>query len=176
MEEELQEKNSPELNPKLNLEAVIDGRIDRVKQAHNTVNKYALGSMAVAIVPLPLVDLVAVSGVQLKMVHNIAKQYEVPFSRDLVKPLIASLLGDIITVTMAKYVATNLVKLVPVAGQISGFASSAALFGAATYAVGKIFVEHFESGGTFLNFEADKMKNHLQQLFEEGQQFVAKNK
>ncbi|MBE9561560.1 MAG: YcjF family protein [Proteobacteria bacterium] len=173
MEEELQ---TTEKTQKVEMETVIDDRIDRVKQAHSIVNKYALGSMAVAIVPLPLIDLAAVSGVQLKMVHSISKQYEIPFSRNLVKPLIASLLGDIITVTMTRYVATNLVKLVPVAGQISGFASSAALFGSATYAIGKIFVEHFESGGTFLNFEADKMKDNLQQLYKEGQQFVATNK
>ena len=175
MEEQLQEQSTGNQEI-INMEVAINSRVDRATQAHSTVKKYALGSMAVAIVPLPLVDLAAVSGVQAKMVHTIAKQYEVPFSRDLVKPLIASLLGDIITVTMAKYVATNLIKLVPVAGQVSSFASSAALFGAATYAVGKIFVEHFESGGTFLNFEADKMKDHLHQLFEEGQKFVAVNK
>ncbi len=173
----MEEQEQPTVNQEvINIEAAIDSRVDRVTQAHSTVNKYALGSMAVAIVPLPLVDLAALSGVQLKMAHSIAKQYEVPFSRNLVKPLIASLLGDIITVSMTKYVATNIIKLVPVAGQVSSFASSAALFGAATYAVGKIFVEHFESGGTFLNFEADKMKDHLHQLFEEGRKFVASSK
>ncbi|MDM8567143.1 YcjF family protein [Candidatus Halobeggiatoa sp. HSG11] len=172
-EEELQ---TTEEVQEVSMENAIDSRIDRAKQAHSTVNRYALGSMAVAIVPLPLIDLAAVSGVQLKMVHSISKHYEIPFSRDLAKPLIASLLGDIVAVTMTKYVATNLVRLVPVAGQVSSFASSAALFGSATYAIGKIFVEHFESGGTFLNFEADKMKNNLQQLFEEGQKFVSKNK
>ncbi|HHB91598.1 MAG TPA: DUF697 domain-containing protein [Thioploca sp.] len=168
------EEQSIENKEIINIKAAIDSRVDRATQAHSTVNKYALGSMAIAIVPLPLVDLAALSGVQLKMVHSIAKQYEVPFSRNLVKSLIASLLSDIITFTMTKYLASNLIKLIPVAGQASSFASSATLFGATTYAVGKIFIEHFESGGTFLNFEADKMKEHLHQLFEEGQNFVSK--
>ncbi|MEN8217439.1 MAG: hypothetical protein ABFS56_13940 [Pseudomonadota bacterium] len=44
-------------------------QIERAAQAHETVKKYALGSMAIAAVPLPLVDLAAVTGLQVKMLH-----------------------------------------------------------------------------------------------------------
>jgi len=32
--------------------------------------------------------------------------------------------------------------------------------GAATYAIGKVFVRHFASGGTFLTFNPEKVKDY----------------
>ena len=48
------------------------------------------------------------------------------------------------------------------------------LAGATTYAVGKVFIQHFESGGTFLNFNPDSVKEYYETMFKEGQS-VAEN-
>jgi hypothetical protein len=37
---------------------------------------------------------------------------------------------------------------------------------AATYAVGQVFIQHFESGGTFLDFDPDKVREHFRQEFD----------
>jgi len=55
---------------------------------------------------------------------------------------------------------------------VSGMVSMAALGGAGTYAVGKVFIEHFESGGTFLSFDPDKVREKFKALFEKGKEFV----
>jgi uncharacterized protein (DUF697 family) len=108
------------------------------------------------------------------MVHSIANKYEVPFSQNLVKSLIAALTGGVLSATTATSI-TSLVKMVPFIGQVAGFIGGAVMFGATSYAIGKVFIEHFESGGTFLDFEPENMKAHFQQLFEEGQKFAAKD-
>ena len=154
------------------MEESLQKRVERADQAHYTVKKYTLGSMAIAAVPLPLVDLAAVTGLQVKMVHSIANQYEVPFSQNLVKSLIAALTGGALSATTAIPIA-SLVKAVPLVGQVAGFIGGAVMFGATSYAIGKIFIEHFESGGTFLNFDPEQMKAHFLKLFEEGKQFAA---
>ena len=51
-------------------------------------------------------------------------------------------------------------------------AETAYVGGATTYAVGKVFIEHFESGGTFLDFDPEKMRDHFQELYEEGKQLA----
>jgi uncharacterized protein (DUF697 family) len=51
--------------------------------------------MGASLVPVPLFDLLALSGVQLKMLHSLTKLYEVPFSKNLGKSSIASLLGGV---------------------------------------------------------------------------------
>lgn len=145
----------------------ITERVNRALQAHCTVKNYMMGAMAIGLIPLPLVDMVAVTAIQLKAIHSIAKQYGVAFSQNRVKSLLISLLGG--TITM---MTTVLAKSLPVIGQATGIISAMIIGGATTYAVGKVFIEHFESGGTFLDFDPEKMRDHFQELYEEGKQLA----
>jgi len=154
------------------MEEALDERVARNVEAHETLKSYVLVSMAVGVVPVPLIDIAALIGIQLKLVHSIAEQYNVPFSSALANSLILSLLGSVVTTTAVMPLA-SVVKVIPVVGSVSSFLSMAILGGATTYAVGKVFVQHFESGGTFLDFEPEKVKEHFKSLFEEGQKFAA---
>ncbi|MDO7639077.1 MAG: hypothetical protein MUQ61_00270, partial [OM182 bacterium] len=58
------------------------------------------------------------------------------------------------------------VKLIPVIGTLVGGLSLSALGAASTYAVGKVFVEHFEKGGTLANFSVDSVKDEFKKAFE----------
>ena len=44
--------------------------------------------------------------------------------------------------------------------------------GAYTWALGRVFIQHFESGGTFLNFDAEKVREHFKAEFEEGRKMA----
>jgi len=147
----------------------------RTDQANRTVKNYMIGSLAVGLVPIPLVDLAAVTAIQLTMLHSLAKRYEIPFEKEMGKSVIASLLGGVFTTETAISVA-SVIKVIPVVGQISGAISVAILSGATTYAVGKVFIQHFESGGTFLDFDPEKVRNYFTEQFQEGQQVAAKLK
>ena len=153
----------------------IESRVIRASQAHQLVKRYALNSLATGFIPLPLIDMAALFGIQLKMLYDLAKQYEVPFSHNMANALVGAVLGGFIpTATVTTPISASLSKGLPLFGQISGIIGIAATGGASTYAVGKIFIEHFESGGTFLNFNPDKMRQHFRELYEEGMQLVAK--
>jgi len=156
-------------------EQPTDEKVVRLKQAQKTVRNYAMGSMAVGLIPVPLVDIAALTGVQLKMLHKLAGVYEIEFSKELVKSLIGALLGGVIPVTVASPLA-SLIKIVPGVGQASGTISMVVMGGAGTYAVGSVFVEHFESGGTFLTFDPEKAKEKFKTLVEEGKKVVTRKK
>ena len=53
-------------------EEALNQRVKRVEKAHEAIKNYTIGAMAVGFVPLPLVDLAALSGIQLKLVHSLA--------------------------------------------------------------------------------------------------------
>jgi uncharacterized protein (DUF697 family) len=144
----------------------------RTKQANHTVNNYMIGSLAVGLVPVPLFDLAAVTAIQLTMLHRLAKQYEIPFKKETGKSLIASLLGGVFTTQTAVPVA-SVIKFIPIVGQASGAISVALLSGATTYAVGKVFIQHFESGGTFLDFDPEKVRDYFAEQLQEGQLVAA---
>ena len=164
-------KTATQDNPIPSMEEVVQGKVARISEAHEMVKPYVMASLVVGLVPVPVVDLAALTGVQIKMLHSLANQYEIPFSHNMVKSLVAPLISSVLTVTTAAPLASAM-KIIPFFGSVSGVISMSVLGGAATYAVGKMFIQHFESGGTFLDFDPETVKTHFQELFEEGKQFA----
>jgi uncharacterized protein (DUF697 family) len=76
--------------------------------------------------------------------------------------------------TIGAAVTTSLLKSIPLIGSLSGLVAVPALAAAFTYAVGKIFLQHFASGGTFLDFDPQKVREYFARQFEEGKLVVAK--
>ena len=148
--------------------AEIERKTDK---ANGIVKKYMLGSLAVGIVPIPLMDMAILSGLQLKMLHSLARLYEVAFSETLGKSLIASLLGGGISASVSSSFA-GLFKVVPFIGQSAHLVSTSLFSGASTYAIGKVFIQHFESGGTFLTFDPQRVRHYYARQFEKGKEEV----
>ncbi len=119
--------------------------------AEKAVERYSLYGGAAGLIPLPGLDLATVGGVQIQMLRRLSKIYDVPFSKNLGKSLIAALAGALIPATSGMG-AVSLVKSVPVAGTIVAVMAMPTLSAGATYAIGMAFVEHFASGGTLLDF------------------------
>jgi uncharacterized protein (DUF697 family) len=139
----------------------------RRHEASNIIKTYMGWSAGAGLLPVPYVDLATVTGLQIKMVADLANVYNVPFSRNAVKSIIAGLLGSILPSTLARG-ASSLVKAIPGVGSVLGMLSAPAFNTASTYAVGKVFVQHFEAGGNILNFDTDGMREHFKKEFEEG--------
>ena len=148
---------------------------DSGDSSEGTIRNHVIGSMGVGLIPIPVVDLVALTGIQLNMLRKLAKDYDIPFSKDKVKNILASLIGGGIPVTFAGAF-TSLMKAVPIIGQTTGALAMPILAGATTYAVGKVFTQHFASGGTFLNFNPDEVKDYYYEMFKEGQNMASKIK
>ncbi|WP_295885983.1 YcjF family protein [uncultured Thiohalocapsa sp.] len=144
--------------------------------AERLVHQYTLGAMAVGLVPVPLVDLAALVAVQLKMLHGLAGLYDIDFKADLGRSAVASLVGGVLPGAMAPTLAASLSKLIPVSGQLLGGGTLVILNGAATYAIGKVFIQHFAAGGTFLTFDPEAVRDYFEQQFEAGKQVAAELK
>jgi uncharacterized protein (DUF697 family) len=132
------------------------------------VKRYMLWSMGAGAIPMPVVDLAAVTGVQLKMLSELAKEYGVPFREDRGKAVISSLIGGVGSGALAYGLVGSMLKAVPLFGSLLGMASVPITAGAATYALGNVFLQHFASGGTFLDFDPAKVRAHFAEHMEEG--------
>lgn len=146
---------------------------EREKEALKIVKNHMWLSGGAGLIPIPVVDLVAVAGVQLKVLAALSKFYGVPFHKNLGKAAIASLVGFVLPHALAFGAAGSFIKLIPFVGTVSGVAWMGLFSAAYTWALGKVFIQHFESGGTFLNFNAEKVKEHFQAEFEEGRKMAA---
>ena len=146
---------------------------EKEQDALKTTKKYMWISMGAGLIPIPGVDWAAVSGVQLKMLTEISKIYGVPFHKNLGKATIGSLAGFIVPHAMAFGWIGDVLKLIPVVGILAGAPATGLLAGAYTWAMGNIFIQHFASGGTFLNLDPEKVKEYFQAQFEEGRKLAA---
>jgi uncharacterized protein (DUF697 family) len=126
---------------------------------------YALGA---GFVPLPLIDVAAISGVQMKLIAELSTLYGVPFAANQAKAIVAALLGGAGSLSLAAGLLGSLAKLVPGAGYVLGAGAVPLTAGALTYAVGHVFRAHFESGGTLLSFDAAAAKALFMAKVDEG--------
>jgi uncharacterized protein (DUF697 family) len=144
--------------------------------AEKIIRQNVLWAAGGGVIPIPVVDMIAITVVDIKMLKELSALYEVPFKEDQVKNIVASLLAGLGAPTLGMALTVSLVKAIPVIGVMSAFVAIPGLAAAFTYAVGKVFVQHFASGGTFLDFDPKKVREHFAREFEEGKIVATKVK
>jgi uncharacterized protein (DUF697 family) len=123
----------------------------REETASKLVDRFAIWSGVAGLIPIPVVDVACVGGLQVQMLRRISQIYDVEFSENRGKALIAALAGCMIPATSGIGAASAL-KTVPVLGMLAGAFVMPVLSAGASYAIGKTFIQHFKTGGTLLDF------------------------
>jgi uncharacterized protein (DUF697 family) len=132
----------------------------RHETAAKLVDRFSVWSGVAGLIPLPFVDVLAVGGLQVQMLRRVSQIYDVQFSENRGKALIASLAGTMIPVTSGMGAASAL-KGIPLLGMVASAFVMPVLSAGATYAIGKAFIQHFESGGTLLDFNPPDYKEFI---------------
>jgi uncharacterized protein (DUF697 family) len=123
----------------------------RDERASQLVDRLSLWSGAAGLIPVPLVDMAAVGGVQLYMLRRLSEIYEIPFSENRGKSILTSLAGAIAPASVATATGSFL-KGLPGIGTVIGALTMPVASASATWMIGKVFIQHFASGGTLLDF------------------------
>jgi uncharacterized protein (DUF697 family) len=165
------EKASEEKKTEVKLAETLDWE-GRKAETDRMIKNHTYGAMGVGLIPLPVVDFLALTGIQIKLAHKLSKFYGVPFSKERAKSIISSLVGSFVPIAAAGPIA-SMAKMIPIIGQTTGGLAMLATGGACTYALGKVFVQHFESGGTFLDFDPEKVQEYFAEKFKEGKKFAS---
>jgi uncharacterized protein (DUF697 family) len=125
----------------------------------NLILRHAVASAGFGLIPLPLLDLAAITGVNLKMIKDLAEVYGVPFRPELAKSAVSSLLASAGGGALLIGPVASLLKAVPGVGSVVGGLASPGVMGGMTYATGKVFARHFSTGGDLINFDASRFKD-----------------
>jgi len=123
----------------------------KLKSAGSIITTYAAAASAAGLIPIPVVDMTAIAGIQLKMVHSLSRLYGIPFSHDWAKSVLASLTGSVASEGLGRFGLASALKLIPGVGHVASLLAMPGMAFMATSVVGQIFTQHFESGGTLLN-------------------------
>ena len=140
-------------------------------KAGESIKRHMVAGAAAGIVPFPWIGLAGLTGVQLNMLRHLASIYGVDFSKEVGKSAIAALVGSDLSIGFT----ISIARLVPGPTAAVGAVAGALMGAASTYALGKVFVQHFESGNTFLTFDPEKVRAHYEQLYKQGKAEVSTN-
>jgi uncharacterized protein (DUF697 family) len=138
--------------------------------AAKIIRSYVMWSMGTALIPIPILDMAAVTAIQLKMLKKLCDHFEMRFSGERAKAMVASLIGGF----QAGLFSGSLVKAIPFVGLTAAVVPIGVVSGALTYAIGKVFARHFESGGTLFNFDPGSITEHFAKQVQEGKKMAAK--
>jgi uncharacterized protein (DUF697 family) len=146
--------------------AVSKTPLSNQERAEKIVRSHTLWAAGMGLIPVPGLDVAGVAGAQYTMIGELAKLYGLNFSNERIRALAASLLGGGLPSLLTTGGVASVFKVVPVVGTLLGAAVMPALSAAATLALGRVFVQHFEAGGTLLDFKPEKMRSYFRDEFE----------
>jgi uncharacterized protein (DUF697 family) len=134
--------------PTVRRTAVEAGR--RRTRAYAIVNRHAIYASVGGVMPVPLMTFAGCPIVVMRMIKALSNHYGVPFERDRAQAIVLGMTGSVPT-GFGAIAATTFFYMLPISFLI-GSAVSAALAAAATRGIGRVFVEHFETGASLIDF------------------------
>ncbi len=148
--------------------AAVSTDADRLHRAETITKDHVLMSAVAGFVPGPGLDLAATFVIQQALLARLAKLYGVPYTENLGKNVIFSLVSSLGGLQVGGTFALSAVKFVPFVGTALGAIGVPVMMGAFTYALGKVFTRHFESGGDFLDFDPSESRRYFREMFRRG--------
>lgn len=182
--------SSDDLDPKaLSADQILAAEIDGAKPQSNddsvvidyrhqlaktTITNASQWATAAGFIPVTGLDTVTISGVQLKMVYDLCEIYKVPFKKEAVLAVVGAALGGSFTTIVASKVAGVGMSRIPYVGSVITLLTQPAISYATTFAIGLLFVKHFENNGDLLNFDLDSTKAVFDKEFEKAKEVYNK--
>jgi uncharacterized protein (DUF697 family) len=141
---------------------------EQSKHADTIIRNHVIWSMGAGLIPVLIADIFAISALQLDMIRQLCKVYQINFAETQGKAIVTSLTSS----TVARITAGSVVKMIPGLGSIIGGITVSVFAGASTYALGEVFKKHFSSGGTILDFDPERLRKLYKEQFEKGKKVV----
>ncbi len=135
---------------------------ETMSEARSIIKKYAYFASGIGVVPFPVAEVVTVNAVQYAMIRKLALCYGIPFKEQRIKSLVSSILSGVVGASIIYGPVTRTLTMITGLGWILGTGVSIGVSGAITLALGKLFIDHFEHGGSFLDLDIEASKTRLQ--------------
>lgn len=139
----------------------------RKKLASKIVRAHAGYSAVGGLIPLPAIDVATSATVQVRMAAKLCTLYDLSFDKQAVKSTVSAFIASALPKVGIGYSIFSLVKGVPLVGPLLGVATMPALNAALTWALGRVLIWHFGSGGTLESLHSDEAISRFKREFQD---------
>ena len=131
---------------------------DRHEGAMRIVRRYALMSAAAAgVVPLPGLDVTILAGIHIALIKAITEQYDAVFAEHAARNIVIALAASLVPGTLGSFAGRRLLRALPLITPGIGTLAMSASSAAVSYALGRVIMAHFETGGTLDDFDVKNL-------------------
>ena len=121
------------------------------------VHRYVIVSAGAALIPVPVVDTVALAAVHVELIRQITHYYGKDFSEHAARNLLIAIGTSLIPGSLGSVVSRRVIRALPLVAHGFAIAAMSAFSALVSYALGTLFVEHYESGGTLQTFDVERL-------------------
>lgn len=143
-----------------------------VETADDIIYNHLWFSAVPGFIPVPLLDIVAISAVQLDLVKQLCKFYNEDYDEQRGKAIVMALTGSAMA-RITGYSARSVLKTIPMVGWVLGGAAMSLFAASSTYAIGQVFKEHLDAGGTLHNLNPEAFRQFYMQQLEKGKKLLS---
>ncbi len=136
--------------------------------SEQVIRQHVIWSVGAGLVPVPLVDFVAVTAIQVDLIRQLCTLHGVGYEESTGKTWVGALTGGAVA-----RIGASAIKAIPGIGSLIGGLSMSIASGASTWAVGQVVQKHLSSGGTMQNLNVDAARRQYEAEYEKGKE-VAK--
>jgi len=143
----------------------------RKSSAKKIIEKNVAFAIGAGLVPVPFVDFGVLVTILLKMVQELATEYELDVDQRKLRSMIIPLVKSPGISTLAVGGLSSLMKVLPVVGVV-GMGATTLFVGALTYATGRVFALHFEKGGNLADFDLYAQRKIFVREYQSGKKAI----
>lgn len=137
---------------------------DRAAAAQKIIKRRTLYAAGAGLLPVPVADAAAIVAIQLVMIRDLSRVYGQSFRASRVRAIITTLAGDVATLSVTK--------LLPGFGSVLSGLTGSVAGAASTYALGRVFSQHYAQGGTLLTLNPEASRAFYLSEFAQGIEVV----
>jgi uncharacterized protein (DUF697 family) len=115
-------------------------------EAMRIVYRYMGISAGAALIPFAGVDVAALAGIHIALIKELCEHYDIDFTEHTARNVLIGVAASIVPGTVGSILGR---KILGIFGWTLMSAGSAAF----SYGIGRLFIEHFEGGGTLLSLD-----------------------
>ena len=121
--------------------------------AMKVVWKYVAISSGAGLIQVPVLDVSALAGVHVALIKALADYYGVEFSHHTAKAILIAIGASLVPGTIGSVLGRRALAAIPFLTPFGGLLTMSAFSAAVSYGLGRIFIRHFEAGGTLADFD-----------------------
>lgn len=142
--------------------------------ANQTVTSWAKWASMAGFIPLPALDIMAIASLQTFMIKELCQVYGIAFKKEIVSSVVASLVTSGVSTIVSGKLVSSVLHPIAFVGSTLGAITLPAISYATTYALGEVFIKHFEANGSIDDLEVETYDNFFKQKIAQAKESFTK--